>query len=430
MKKTMIVDDGRQDLLAWKCSEEDFEFGAQLVVHESQQAVFFRDGQALQVLGPGMHTLETGNLPFLRQFTKIRFGRYFHCEVYFINHSIQMSVPWGTKERVNTMLEVEDGKALPLSIGTNGTMNLQADPEQVQKLLTYLLGTGRSLSQEDIQAQFNSMLNTFIKSYLGQVLQEKHYNAFSLDQHLQDISDALKIKIAPEFEKYGLILREFYVTTFALPEDNHAFQQARLLYEQRYAQHGQLDLEMELGIKQAEQEARLAEIRKRTKITDATADAEANVVIAQGEAARRNLEGITSIQEHQFDTMNRMVESGSSSGGGSMSGSGIGDMTGLFGDVMKMGVGMQMMTNVSGVMKDAMSGGAQTAETLNYTANTAASAPAQSAGWTCSCGQVNPEGSKFCGACGSPRVSEWVCPNCGTVNPASNRFCGGCGKKK
>jgi membrane protease subunit (stomatin/prohibitin family) len=426
MKKTMIVDDGKQDLLAWKCSEEDFEFGAQLVVHESQQAVFFRDGQALEVLGPGRHTLETGNLPFLRQFTKLRFGRYFHCEVYFVNESIQMSVPWGTRERVNTMLEVEDGKTLPLSIGASGSMNLQADPEQAQKLLTYLLGTGKSLSREDIQAQFNSMLNTFIKSYLGQVLQEERLNAFSLDQHLQDVSEALKIKIAPEFEKYGLILREFYVTNFALPEDNHAFQQARLLYEQRYAKHGQLDLEMELGIKQAEQEARLAEIHKRTKITDATADAEANVIAAQGEAARRNLEGITSIQEHQFDTLNRMVDSSAASGGG-VSGSGIGDMTGLFSDVMKMGVGMQMMKDVSGVMKDAVSGGTQTAETLN---NTAASAPAQSAGWTCSCGAVNPESNKFCGACGSPRVTEWTCPDCGTVNPASNRFCGGCGKMK
>jgi regulator of protease activity HflC (stomatin/prohibitin superfamily) len=319
-------------------------------------------------------------------------------------------------------------------------MNIQADPEQVQKMLTYLLGTGTELSSSRLQEQFNSMLNTSIKAYLGQVLQEERLNAFSLDQHLQDISGELKRKLAPEFYKYGLLLREFYVTSFALPEDNHAFQQARLLYEQRYAQHGQLDLEMELEIKQAEQEANLAGIRRKTTLTEASTQAEANVITAQGEAARRNLEGITSIQEHQFDTLNRMVEAGAAGGGngGTAMGSEMGNMTGLFGDVMKMGVGMQMMKEMGGIMKDAMSGGSQAGSTLSGTASfgttpapTATPSPAvQPSGWTCSCGQVNPESNKFCGGCGKSRFTEWTCPNCGTVNLAANRFCGGCGKQK
>ena len=58
---SMMVDEGRTDVMAWKCATEDFEFGARLVVHESQAAVFFRDGQAVEVLGPGMHVLETRN---------------------------------------------------------------------------------------------------------------------------------------------------------------------------------------------------------------------------------------------------------------------------------------------------------------------------------------------------------------------------------
>ncbi len=440
MKKTMIVDDGKQDLLAWKCSEEDFEFGAQLVVHESQQALFFQDGKALEVLGPGRHILETANLPFLRQLTKLRYGRYFHCEVYFVNHAVQMSVPWGTRERVNAILEVEDGKALPLSVGASGTMNLQADPEQVQKMLTYLLGTGTELSRSRLQEQFGSMLNTFIKTYLASVLQEQKFNAFSLDQHLQDISSALKQKLAPEFENYGLILREFYVNAFALPEDNHAFQQARLLYEQRYAQHGQLDLEMELELKKAEQEARLAEIRRRTTLTEANTQAEATVITAQGQAARRNLEGITSVQEHQFDTLNRMVEGGAAGGGdgGTSPGSNAGNMAGIFGDMMKMGVGMQMMKDMGGIMKDAMGNVSQPGGTLTggtpqpqQAQTQQVQAPtAQPGGWTCTCGQTNPESNKFCGGCGKPRSVEWTCPDCGTVNPAGNRFCGGCGKAK
>ena len=146
--RTMIVDEGRTDVLAWKCATQDFEFGTRLNVHESQMAVFFRDGQLIEVLGPGMHVLETRNFPFLRFFTKLRFGRYFHAEVYFVNLSVQMSLPWGTRERVNVMLDVEPGKAMPLDVGASGTMNVQPDPDQVKEMLVWLVGTGEELTAE------------------------------------------------------------------------------------------------------------------------------------------------------------------------------------------------------------------------------------------------------------------------------------------
>ena len=41
--------------------------GAQLVVHEAQEAVFYRDGRALDVFGPGRHTLTTQNIPRAHQ---------------------------------------------------------------------------------------------------------------------------------------------------------------------------------------------------------------------------------------------------------------------------------------------------------------------------------------------------------------------------
>lgn len=308
--KTMIVDHGKRDLIAWKSEYEDFQFGTRLVVHESQQAVFFRDGQAIEVLGPGMHVLETGNFPFLQKLVKLRFGKYFHCEVYFVNHSVQMSIQWGTDSRVNAMLQVEDGKSLPLSIGASGTINLQIDPGQVQKFLTYLLGSGVSLSNEEIRLKFRSMLMTVVKSYLGRTLQGLNYNVFTLDQHMLEISEALLELVRPEFEKYGIIVREFFVDNIVLPEDNHAFQEARLLYEQRYAQHGKLDLELDLKQKEAEREIALAGLEAQKKITEANAEAQITVLKAQGEAERRRLEGISSIQEHQFDTLNRMADSG------------------------------------------------------------------------------------------------------------------------
>ena len=467
--RTMIVDEGRTDVLAWKCATQDFEFGTRLNVHESQAAVFFRDGQLIEVLGPGMHVLETRNFPFLRFFTKLRFGKYFHAEVYFVNLSVQMSLPWGTRDRVNVMLEVEPGKAMPLDVGASGTMNVQPDPDQVKEMLVWLVGTGEELTAESLRDKFNSMLNTKIKTFLGRVLQMQNMNAFTLDQHLNDVSQALFGVLEPEFRKYGVWLREFYVDAFALPEDNPAFQDARRLAEGRYIQHGKLDLEYELKLKQAEKEAELARLEGEKTLVEADVAARANVTTAQGEAVRRSLEGITSVQEHQFATMDRMVEAGgagsAAAGGSGGDGSGLGDMTGFFGDVMKMGIGLEMMRNMGDVMKDAMNGagqaGANMAQAASMNGNAGAGMPGpgaanpyagqnpyapnpgqpsaaapQPSGWICGgCGRENPADTLSCGGCGTKRPEPavpkaWICGGCGRENPADTLFCGGCGSRR
>lgn len=419
--KTFLVDEGQKDLLAWKCEKEDFEFGTRLTVHESQQAVFFRDGAALEVLSPGLHVLETSNYPFLSRLVQGAFGRkYYHCEVYFINQAVSMAVNWGTRERVNVMLEVEDGKPLPLSVGASGSMNLQADPDQALKLLTYLLGTGRELSTGNLQQMFRDMMNTLIKSYLARVLQQQHMNAFTLDQHLDVLSRELQKVLAPEFKKYGLILREFYLVNFALPEDSPAFQEARLLYQQRYAQHGHVDLEGEIELKRATIEAQKARIQAEQKLTEASADSQAAVIAAQGQAARRSLEGITSIQEHQFASLDKAVEAGAASGAGGAPF--MGEMTGMVTEAMKMGLGLQMAKEAGGMMKDVMGAPFQGAPAGGQAP--AAAAPS----WTCACGAVNT--GKFCPECGSPKpqpAPSWTCA-CGAV--CTGKFCPECGSPK
>lgn len=432
--RTMIVDEGRTDVMAWKCATEDFEFGTRLNVHESQAAVFFRDGQAVEVLGPGMHVLETRNFPFLQFFTKLKFGRYFHAEVYFVNLSVQMSLPWGTRDRVNVMLEVEPGKAMPLSVGASGTMNVQPDPAQVKEMLVWLLGTGTELTAEGMRDKFNSMLNMKIKTFMARVIEQQSMNAFTLDQHLNDVSQALHMVLKPEFLQYGIELREFYVDAFALPEDNHAFQQARLLAEGRYVQHGKLDLEYELRKKQAEQEAQLARLEGERTLVEADVAAKATVLEAQGEATRRSLEGITSVQEHQFDTLNRMIEAGaagggasSGNGGGQAAGGGMGDMTGFFGDVMKMGIGLEMMKGMGGIMKDAMNSGSQTGMNMAGVMNGAGTM--NQAGAMNGAGMMNQAGQETAPQGTAPAQMFWRCA-CGRENPADNAFCGGCGKRR
>ena len=70
---SIIKYEGDNDTLIWKHPIEDFNYGSQLIVHESQEAIFFRDGQALDLFGPGRYTLETQQLPLLALFASMLF---------------------------------------------------------------------------------------------------------------------------------------------------------------------------------------------------------------------------------------------------------------------------------------------------------------------------------------------------------------------
>ena len=123
---SVIKYEGDNSTFIWKHPCEDFNTASQLIVHESQEAILFLNGQALDLFGPGRHTLETENIPILRHLINIPTGGVsaFHCEVYFINKTEQMAIRWGTDSKVQY---VEPTYKFPLSIGASGEMSLCVD---------------------------------------------------------------------------------------------------------------------------------------------------------------------------------------------------------------------------------------------------------------------------------------------------------------
>ena len=95
---SVIKYEGDNSTFVWKHPKEDFSTESQLIVHESQEAVFFLNGQALDLFGSGRYTLETANIPILQKIKNIPIGGVspFHCEVYFVNKVEQMAIRWGT----------------------------------------------------------------------------------------------------------------------------------------------------------------------------------------------------------------------------------------------------------------------------------------------------------------------------------------------
>lgn len=111
------------DMLVYKHPIQDFTYGTQLIVHESQEAIFFKDGQALDSFGAGRYTLETGSLPILNKTFQIASSQnMFAAEVYFVNLAVQMGIKWGTDSKVRLF---DPASGIYIEIGACGNFSIK-----------------------------------------------------------------------------------------------------------------------------------------------------------------------------------------------------------------------------------------------------------------------------------------------------------------
>lgn len=182
----IIKYEGNNDVFVWKHPCEDFNLGTQLIVHESQEALFYMNGHALDLFGPGKHVLETENIPLLRKVSNLPTdGKTpYHCEIYYINKTDQMAIRWGTDSKVQY---IDPTYKFPLSIGANGEMSLAVHDSR--NLVVQLVGTELLLTREKMVSYFRSFLMTKVKTYLAQVMREKALNIFEIDEQMELFSE-------------------------------------------------------------------------------------------------------------------------------------------------------------------------------------------------------------------------------------------------
>ena len=381
----IIKYEGDNTTFIWKHPIEDFYTGTQLIVHESQEAIFFMNGQALDLFGPGRHTLETQNLPLLARLFSLPFGGKtpFHCEVYFINKTEQMAVKWGTDSKVEY---VDPTYKFPLQIGASGEMSLRA--EDSRKLLVKLVGTAAGITQMGLVQKFRGILMTRVKTYLANLIRENSINIFSIDEYLTTMSEALHQRLMPDFADYGLSLERFYITTIVKPEEDRMYQRFKEIHFRQYADVAE------------------AQLRQQVGLIDQQTQAQRMVIEAQGIAQKRALEGYTYQDERSFDVAER-VASNQTIGQMSNLGIGLGVMSGVGGAV-------------SGIMGNAMNNAVQPATPQRTDAKIQCP----------QCHTELPAGAKFCFGCGSKveilEPNEMICPKCGQKTP-KGKFCMQCG---
>ena len=391
----IIKYEGDNSTFVWKHPIEDFNTTTQLIVYESQEAIFFMNGQALDLFGPGRHTLEAQNIPLMRRALNAPTdGKTpFHCEVYFINKVDQMAIRWGTDSRVQY---VEPTYKFPISIGASGDMVLSVSDSR--KLLVKLVGTERTLDRQGLTSYFRAFLMTRIKSYIAQEMRKSAINIFEIDEQLETFSSNIKERLDEDFLDYGVTLRRFFITTIVKPDGEPQYEKFKELHFRQYADIAE------------------AQLRQKTDLIYAQTEAQKVVIDSQAQAAKRAQEGYTYQQERGYDVAEKVAEN-EAVGEFTNMGVGIGMMSGIGGAVGGM---------VGGVVNDAFMG-----MTIPQVANVGMASSQMTQNRFCDeCGAELTPGAKFCDNCGTTQSYSDVCLSCGFKFIKPGKFCPKCGAKR
>lgn len=423
-KVSVIKYEGNNNTLVWKHPIEDFTMGSQLIVHESQEALFFRDGQALDLFLSGRHTLETQKLPFISKIHKLPTDPEgtFHSEIYFTNMAVQMGIKWGTDNRVRFF---DPATGIHFDIGACGELNLKVADSR--KLILKLVGTTDKLMNSDLIGKtgsgesntglignFRALIMTRVKTHLAKTIKEEQINILEIDEHLESLSEALKAKINEGLIEYGLIMPEFWVTTISTPDDKN-YNELRQLHANRF-----------LKIRAEENMKAEAEAAQERKIVQQQTEAQLEIIKAQGKAQAYTLQAQAEAEEMRMKGYTYAQETARQVGVGAVSNPGVvgsAEGIGMMGGMMNLGIGLGAMSGVVEMTKDAL-------KPVTNVPVIADNLPNENT-WDCgSCGQ-KVIAANFCGNCGAkkPEVfTAWDCP-CGQKGVVT-KFCGNCGSPK
>ena len=364
--------DGSPDVFAWKFPNSELGTWTQLIVNESQEAVLYKGGQALDWFGPGRHTLETANIPLLNNIVNLPFGGRspFSAEVWFVNKVNSLDVKWGTP----TPIQLQDPKYnVFVPIRAFGQFGIKISDAKI--FLTKLVGTLSGFSSSDIVKYFRGAYLTKVKDDISEYIINKKISVLEINAYISEISESLKESILPTFSDFGIELVNFYVNDISVPEDDSAV------------------------IKLKEALAKKAEM---------------------------DILGYSYTQERSFDTLEGAATN-PGSGSAPIMGAGLGlgmglglggNFGGAFGEL-----GKNIHTNP---LKECPHCGKQIGSEYNFCPFCGKDTNLAVGQNICpKCGASNPRGLKFCGQCGNSLIK--TCPKCGESIDDKQKFCPHCG---
>lgn len=184
--------------------------GAQLIVQQNQEAVFFRDGRAMDSFGPGRHTLTTANIPILTKILTIPWEKSpFQACVYYVGKQRFIDQRWGTRHPI-TMKDPDFGIVRLRGFGKYSYRVVDAP-----LLINEIVGTQGKLTTEEI----GSYLRDLMVTGLTDLLATANVGLLNMAAKFEELSSAARVKMVDEFAKLGLELTDFVINNISPPEE-------------------------------------------------------------------------------------------------------------------------------------------------------------------------------------------------------------------
>lgn len=206
------IDQSNQSLIARvpESGTAAIQYGAQLIVQQNQEAIFFRDGRAMDSFGPGRHTLTTANIPILGKLLTIPFEKSpFQACVYFVGKQTFIDQRWGTR----TPITIKDPQFGIVRLKGYGKFAYRVVDGSL--LLNTIVGTQGKFTTDEIL----NYLRDVIIAGLTDLLASSGIGLLDMPARMDDLSAAARIKLGDQFSKYGLELTEFFISSVTAPEE-------------------------------------------------------------------------------------------------------------------------------------------------------------------------------------------------------------------
>jgi membrane protease subunit (stomatin/prohibitin family) len=231
--------DGPNNVLVWKwrsesnsSRENELRYGTQLVVNQSQEAIFIKGGQIADVFGPGTHTLSTKNLPILSGLIGLAFGgdSPFTAEVYFVNKTVSMDAKFG----LIPFNMIEPNFKVPVPVTSRGSFALSVIDSK--SFLNKLVGTIADFDTLTLTQFFRGVLIENVKNAITKIAKEQNLSPLELESIVMEVANAVKGFVASTIAEYGLELKLFNIEAIPVIDEDSRVKEIVAQYQKLMAE--------------------------------------------------------------------------------------------------------------------------------------------------------------------------------------------------